>query len=98
MLLATNPGYFFVAHLVPERLTTCLLRSHDGVSSVCDRESRMSVSSKEMTVLLLEFVKCVWTKSQQEMLYLSYRWGVEGVARGLEGVHLADTCILTKLE
>jgi hypothetical protein len=24
--------------------------------------------------------------------------GVKGVARGLEGVHLADTCILTKLE
>jgi hypothetical protein len=24
--------------------------------------------------------------------------GVEGVARGLEGVHLADTCILTRLE
>jgi hypothetical protein len=24
--------------------------------------------------------------------------GVEGVVRGLEGVHLADRCILTKLE
>jgi hypothetical protein len=24
--------------------------------------------------------------------------GVEGVVRGLEGTHLADTCILTKLE
>jgi hypothetical protein len=24
--------------------------------------------------------------------------GVEGVVRGLEGVHLADSCILTELE
>jgi hypothetical protein len=24
--------------------------------------------------------------------------GVEGVVRGLEGTHLADSCILTKLE
>jgi len=24
--------------------------------------------------------------------------GVEGVVRGLEGIHLADRCILTKLE
>jgi hypothetical protein len=33
-----------------------------------------------------------------KLRYLNELKGVEGVVRGLEGTHLADRCILTKLE
>jgi hypothetical protein len=33
-----------------------------------------------------------------ELIVVYFTMGVEGVVRGLEGTHPADSCILTKLE
>jgi hypothetical protein len=42
---------------------------------------------------LIENAVCIPKK-----IYLGARSGVEGVVRGLEGMHLADRCVLTKLQ
>jgi hypothetical protein len=40
-------------------------------------------------------------RKKMEGEYLSATWlsgGVQGIVRGLEGIHLADRCILTRFE
>jgi hypothetical protein len=50
------------------------------------------------------FKKFVYSIKQTKNFYLYLftkhwaLWGVEGVVRGLEGTHLADSCILPKLQ
>jgi hypothetical protein len=42
--------------------------------------------------------KLLFTPVMIMMMMIIIIMGIEGVVRGLEGIHLADRCILTKLE
>jgi hypothetical protein len=60
--------------------------------------------SAKYTVVFRQWTRgmAIFSKSppsiSQKIKLIDNTLGVEGVVRGLEGIHLADTCILTRLE